>query len=512
MTDQLSTDLDSYTSQDLFNILNLEDDASQYEIEQAANSVISTMKNNNNQDLVNFFDKVKDRLLTEEDNSYQASDNDQDDETTDVGNVWNNEYFSQTDTTQTDNYTTRKQAVGFFEENGHTPMIKERLGVQQTHNVDVAQGTMNPLLRTTTTRVANVDSQYRPNILPYSENNPDSVASATNFTINLSEPLLNVISITLYSVQIPYTWYIFDQNLGNTCFWINTDGSDILINIESGNYTASSLIDEINDTIAVALDASSAPFLFTYIETSNKVSVICEEDCSANLIFYSNDLKYTCGDSCSVAVSINHTLGWILGFRPASMDDDPFEITLASDEEVISSSVMDIYGSKYFLLVLDDYNTSHLNKGLVNITDTATKLDVPSYYHKGTTDSSSTSTFLDCTEKTVPQIQRTAPRTLTRAQILTVNNILKDRATSSNRIPGPNPSDVFALLPLSLDRDSTNSYIVFGSDLQFNKREYFGPVDIERITARLVDDKGNTVNLHGADWSFSFIVEQLYQF
>jgi len=27
-----------------------------------------------------------------------------------------------------------------------------------------------------------------------------------------------------------------------------------------------------------------------------------------------------------------------------------------------------------------------------------------------------------------------------------------------------------------------------------------------------VDDKGNTVNLHGADWSFSFIVEQLYQY
>jgi len=41
---------------------------------------------------------------------------------------------------------------------------------------------------------------------------------------------------------------------------------------------------------------------------------------------------------------------------------------------------------------------------------------------------------------------------------------------------------------------------------------YFGPVNIERLAIQLLDDKGNLVDLDGADWSFTFIVKQLYQY
>ena len=51
-----------------------------------------------------------------------------------------------------------------------------------------------------------------------------------------------------------------------------------------------------------------------------------------------------------------------------------------------------------------------------------------------------------------------------------------------------------------------------GRALSQNTRVYFGPVDIIRLGIRLVDDKGNTVNLNNADWSFTLLVEQLYQF
>jgi len=37
-----------------------------------------------------------------------------------------------------------------------------------------------------------------------------------------------------------------------------------------------------------------------------------------------------------------------------------------------------------------------------------------------------------------------------------------------------------------------------------NERIYFGP-DISRMRVVLRDDKGNIVNLNGADWSFSLI-------
>jgi hypothetical protein len=55
-------------------------------------------------------------------------------------------------------------------------------------------------------------------------------------------------------------------------------------------------------------------------------------------------------------------------------------------------------------------------------------------------------------------------------------------------------------------------YIEFGSSLQINKRLYFGPVNIERLRIKLLDDKGNVINLNGVDWSVTFVSENLYQY
>jgi len=47
--------------------------------------------------------------------------------------------------------------------------------------------------------------------------------------------------------------------------------------------------------------------------------------------------------------------------------------------------------------------------------------------------------------------------------------------------------------------------------LQNQERVYFGPVNIRRMTVRLVSDRGNVIDLNGSDWTFSLIAEQLYQ-
>jgi hypothetical protein len=48
--------------------------------------------------------------------------------------------------------------------------------------------------------------------------------------------------------------------------------------------------------------------------------------------------------------------------------------------------------------------------------------------------------------------------------------------------------------------------------LQDNRRTYFGPVDIDRMRIRLLNDKGHVVNLNGADWAITIISENLYQY
>jgi hypothetical protein len=54
--------------------------------------------------------------------------------------------------------------------------------------------------------------------------------------------------------------------------------------------------------------------------------------------------------------------------------------------------------------------------------------------------------------------------------------------------------------------------VEFSGSLQDNKRTYFGPVNIDRMRVRLLDDKGNILNLNGAEWSISIISENLYQY
>jgi len=106
---------------------------------------------------------------------------------------------------------------------------------------------------------------------------------------------------------------------------------------------------------------------------------------------------------------------------------------------------------------------------------------------------------------------------LTENQITAVNASTTNQSTSigtsvamNSYGDGPFVSDVFAMIPLKVDKLSNgSSYVEFGGTLQLQERSYFGPVNIQRMTVRLITDRGNQVDLINADWSFSLICEQL---
>jgi hypothetical protein len=75
---------------------------------------------------------------------------------------------------------------------------------------------------------------------------------------------------------------------------------------------------------------------------------------------------------------------------------------------------------------------------------------------------------------------------------------------------GPYVKDVFGLIPIkSSGLLSGDSYVEFGGTLQNQERSYFGPVNVQRLTIRLMTDRGDVVDLNNANWSFSLICEQL---
>jgi hypothetical protein len=407
-------------------------------------------------------------------------------------------------------------------------MKREQLGVYNSFVLPTAQDTLNPTLKNTNVQHMVIDSQFRQNIFPYTPN-PTGTSSSTDFTLDLSDHIKNALSLKLYSYQIPYSWYTVDATLGTSCFWVEYNNVTRPIQIGDGNYSRSDLIAAIQAQLDASFNApSSIPqnldisynpvngrsvFYFASQNTSQNTDVV-------NIIFYNKDKYNSCNGLCGNTMKVNNNLGWLLGYR--SDNDTNFEIIVDSGlnylsgstitNGVWSSSPIDVYGTKYLMLVVDDFNQNHLNSGLINIVDTDTTLSVPDYFNESIPSVCAPDPALNNTVS--PFYVQSMPRSLTKAQIDSINKRLDNmKNTYKHRISGPTTTDVFAVIPLKKQGFETGDMIVdFGSSLMINTRTYFGPVNITRLRVTLQDDKGNTINMHGADWSVSIIVETLYQY
>lgn len=529
----VDTNVDNYTIDELVAILNL-DDVTVENIEKAAGSYIKKFKNENNNRMAIFFTNIKNRLIgyyfdTEEDEGNYIGDeydNEPVYENKKIGNQtkdwFKNEYLKQSDKIQNSKITDRKQKIEVYDGNDHLPMNQEQLGVSNTFNVPVAQDSLNPSLKNVTERFILLDSQYR-----------QGGELATDYTLDLSEHLKDVLSLRLFSFQIPVTWYIVDVFYGNTCFWIqSSDGKyAIPISIGSGNYQTTDFVLALNTAI------KSAGFMkpavpnwepVTFSQTSGKITINMSGSTYVNpsvpsetfavtelckLIFFDYTTKLQCDKTCaSNGVYINQTLGWIMGYRASE--------ELVKNSGNIGSALLSLTGPKYLILVIDDFNQNHLNNGLVSITELSKTLKMPSYYSPDLPyvciDPSGSQVVVDkgnVNYGPYPQLVPSAPRTLTQSQLYTINQIIKNNDQTSNyRVRAPTTTDVFAIIPVKGGLSLGDLYVEMSGSLQDLKRTYFGPVDIERLRIKLLDDKGNILNLNGCDWSIILISENLYQY
>lgn len=527
MDDSIDLNVDNYSQEDLLSLLDLTDldDVTYQDIINSSTPIITRYTSDDEYDLANFFQQIQNRLVEEldYDSDNDVNDNDinlQDNESNQLGNLWNNQYNSQqkTDTNQANKTTDRTHQVNVFEQDDKFVMNRNELGIANNYQVPVAQGKINPNLKNTTTRLINIDSQYRENITPFNPD-PDGPSSSSNFTLDLTDILRNTISIEMTSFQIPYTWYLIDADYqANNCFYIDNS----MVSIQSGNYTNDTLVSEINTAI------SSAGFnnIVLSLNTISGKTIITNNDVSNHTItFYDPYGIKQCNSSCKLQEKFNNNLGWILGFRgntdfsPSEAATNPLYGQLVytvdmSGGMITSESFIDTFGSKYFLLVLDDFNQNHLNKGLVGITPTQKYAEIPSYWNPGLRKSENGCTTPEFSSTKKPTYIQNVPRKLTQAQLYTLNETTAARTqTKKNFLTTPTTTDVLALIPLRLANNlSPGQQIIDDFNLDEAKRVYFGPVDIERMRVRLVNDKGYTVNLNGNDWSFTLTATALYQY
>ncbi|MBM71932.1 MAG: hypothetical protein CL847_04025 [Crocinitomicaceae bacterium] len=551
-------DVSSYTKKDLLKILGFKDGDKPTQ-QEISDNIKKLKGSTTNPEVINFFSKMSDRLLKGEG---------QLDESTDM---FQTEYSSQSkDDDQLNLRTNRFQQVHVNDdEDENFVMFRNKLNVASQKPTTILQGSINPNMRNTTSRHVNIDSQFRKEIFRnYGTAKSSSVVTrTTDFVLEFTEHLTNVLNIKLQSINIPTTWYAFSEALGNICMEIEDkdeekefflEGNEHSLPkcgcIKEGNPESSQqLMDWLNDEFGDILHFSIDP-------TTNKVKIENKTMKNLRLFFYrpsgfgsylrstSTALNNTpCGKICKKPSFVNHNLGWELGFRiPPDVDTEEVYIdiparTLLKKSFIEATAVVNISGPKYFTLAIDDFNQNHLNKGLINILEKDEHIDLPEYYNPAEEDykdkdddiqnnnvevddlNNQQNLSLACTElrnkknAKYPFVRKSIdkPRKLTSAQIYSINEIIKNRHRVRSRVPPPGISNTFAnitLLNIASLRKNHEPYSAYGSSLQFYSREYFGPVHIRKMRVTLYDDKGNIVDLNGHDWSFTLIVEMLYQY
>ena len=222
------------------------------------------------------------------------------------------------------------------------------------HNVnfEYTPGKLNPLLKETQKRLIHIDSRLREN--PSNDTISTQKFTSTNFIINLSDTLLDVVAIRLHSVNIPYTWYNI-SNTYNANYFIIYSTSPGLVGkysfkfiVPVGNYEINSLILAVNDAITkVKNDNTDVYFGPTMGITYSAQTIKATFTIDIKNIFTENNY------SVVVPSTIAETFGWIETSYPFNAITSDF--SLAKQAEFQSTDIFQVIqntlttpGNNYF--------------------------------------------------------------------------------------------------------------------------------------------------------------------
>lgn len=300
-------------------------------------------------------------------------------------------------------------------------------------------GVFNPLEKRVLTKNLNIDSRFRENYFS---------SLSTDFHVDLPLRFKSVISIIVTTIEIPLSFHIFSNTYNNNFFTLIVNGISLVIQVPDGNYSATSLIQYINNYLTEVAEKNSEYDLFQYIlfsldyyvdEDSNRsgsfrtiVSINSgyteEEPINFKLDFASNKDGF---EDKNIPLPLK--MGWIMGFRLGYYENT---------NNYVSEGLMDLGGPRYFYLIVNDYNN--------NVDD--------GFY--GAFNSS----------------------------ILNKNILAR-----------------IGLYQNDLVLTSSSALSVINS-----RRIYFGPVVLQKLHVQLVDEYGRIVDLNNMDFSFVLTMEYIY--
>ena len=363
-------------------------------------------------------------------------------------------------------------------------------------------------------RIISFDSLFRPMLDPVSvagcpsitqENFNQLTHDPSDYVLNLSQPITNVIKLKLTGVSIPMKWYVFSADYGTNYMDISSNGTNTSLTIPEGNYDSSTIINAVN----TAATSASLSIVFSYNSTNGKISVVNNTGNTIQFNWYYPMNTEKCG--YAKGQKMDYNLGWLLGFRERSN-------LLSNGVTLTAPSLLNLKGFDYLFISLDDFVNNKPNQDLITNVKQKNMYKLPSYYNKHTMDK-------DCGETTfptnclpeqsgcgmVPQNPDDKSK-LTQKQLYTVDQIKSAMdGIDVDRYGAPSAADLLAKIVVGDFNFPNGSLTRLPGDLDtIGEREYFGPVTIRKFKVKLLSKFGHVINLNGDNWTFTIQTTENY--
>lgn len=391
-------------------------------------------------------------------------------------------------------------------------------------------------------------------ILIDSRHRKDISDTTSNFILDLTHSLKEILFFQLVSVTIPATWNVISRKKGNNCMIVKTEdaindvscnlcasGNDLSVLdvsfsccscIDDGTYTVESFIDELNKTYGNCLtfEVQSTNNTNKFLKISNNT------DYNLRLVFFQPQ-GFICNNTENKTYTTykNYNLGFHMGFKKKEqllVDNETNEVYIElkkkgeSNDSIVAGSPIDIGGPLYIVIAIDDFNKNHMNSGLITADSLKEKTKLPEYYKQVVSESSKGGVYdavnneysnyvCYANDKSTknPFISKNPNKSvanqLTTKQIDTVNAIIETNNEKNYNVPPPAINDSFAVIPA---QHILNGYIrILGTSLKKNARSYLRPVTINRLHIKLYDDRGFLLDINENDWYCTVEVKHLYK-
>jgi hypothetical protein len=304
----------------------------------------------------------------------------------------------------------------------------------------------------------NIDTRFRDNYYN---------TLSTDFLLDLPIKLTNVISLQLSAIELTNTFYIISSALKNKFFQIilqNTQ-QELFISIPDGNYDFTSLTNYINN---ILLDSVNAPF--------NNIQMYVDSSCSGKTFFYTTESENPFSINFLVDEYGNEDkitplplkFGWLLGFRKGYYEDYSFskQTTDCSNlNKYINNTIPSINDKGLPIYTVEPY--LYFSEGMFNLSG-------PHYVYMVIDD---------------------------------FNNSVNDGFISAYTSSIMNKN---VIARISNPEQTFNVNLQNNLKLITTTREYFGPVDIQKMRIQILDEYGRILNLNNMDYSFCLSFQVVY--